>query len=59
MTDYKSLYFYLFNGISEIAEKIEHEAEKTENTESRDILENFIINMRKVQCATEEIYMKS
>lgn len=61
MTDYKKLYFTLFNGISDVTEQLEQFKalliETQFDEEKLSQLEQSISNLKQVQIETEEVLL--
>lgn len=51
MIDYKSLYFFLFNGITDIIGEMENAENKNDNI-------RFIQYLKILQAGSEELYLK-
>ena len=61
MTDYKKLYFTLFNGISDVTEQLEQFKalliETQFDEEKLPQLEQSISNLKQLQIETEEVFL--
>lgn len=61
MTDYKKLYFTLFNGISDVTEQLEQFKalliETQFDEEKLSQLEQSISNLKQLQIETEEVFL--
>ena len=57
MTDYKSLYYSLFNGITDVTKKLETKALSADNEQLRAELEKCIVELRQLQAEAERRYI--
>ena len=57
MIDYKSLYYSLFNGITNVTEKLETKALSADNEQLRAELEKCIVELRQLQAEAERRYI--
>lgn len=57
MTDYKSLYYSLFNGITDIAASLEQAALSAEDEQLRALPEGYIIALRQLQSDAERSFI--
>lgn len=58
MTDYKSLYFALFNGITDVVVSLETLALSTTDDQLRAAIEQRIIALRQLQLDAERNYVE-
>lgn len=57
MTNYKKLYFTLFNGITMVTEQLEQFRELLPETMSNTNLEHCISDLKRFQIETEEMFL--
>lgn len=58
MNDYKSLYYGLFNGITDVTQSLETLALSVNDAQLRSALEQRIIALRQLQLDAEQRYLE-
>lgn len=59
MTDYKKLYFKLFNGISDVTLQLEQLDKSLINSTELIKLKQCILKLKEIQVETEEMYISN
>lgn len=58
MTDYKKLYYSLFNSITDVSKIIESDIIKSNDKEFIEIAEKYLLMLRKTQLDAENLYIE-